>query len=242
MQSLSRQRALDTFETVMSGSQPVQRPRRRVRKAFHSQPVRSQPVRAELTTCTTSRAQLSRSLIACGPVCAVESMALAARPKRDAIAFGSPHSPPVGDANYCCDGEHPQRMAHAGLSGHAHPAARRRRTSDNERLATSQPADRGPAVLGTGRLRRQRPGVGLRADRAALPACRCAGRAGGAARRPGLWCLDHPRWSVRRAGHGAAGGGRFGLQPLPYHRAVRPTRSALPTEQNYHTVGVIRNR
>ena len=235
MQSLSRQHAVDTFETVMPGSQPVQRPRRRARKAFHSQ-----PARGELLTCTTSRAQGPRSITACGPICAVESMALAARPKRDGIAFGWPHSPQVGDAN-CCDGEHPQRMAHAGPSGHAHPPARRRRTSDNERLATSQPADRGPTVPGTGRLRRQRSGVGLPADRATPPACRCAGRAS-AARRPGLWCVEHLRWSVRRAGHGAAGGGRSGQQPLPHHRAVRPTRSALLTEQNHHTVGVITNR
>ena len=220
----------------MSGSQPVQRPRRRAHKAFHSQ-----PARGELMTCPTSRAQESRSITACGPICAVESMALPTRPKRDAIAFGSPHPPPVGDANCCRDGEHPQWMAHAGPSGHAHPPARRRRTSDNERLATRQPADRGPAVLGTDRRRRQRPGVGLRADRATPPACRCAGRAG-AARRPRRWCVEHLRWSLRRAGHGAVVGGPFGLQPLPHHRAVRPTRSALLTEQNYHTVGVITNR
>ena len=82
-------------------------------------------------------------------------------------------------------------------------------------------ADPGPPGPRPDHLRRQGPGHGVPADRAAAAAGRCAERARRPARRRGLRRVERVRGAVPHADRGAPRRGRAALQPLPHHRAVR---------------------
>ena len=88
-------------------------------------------------------------------------------------------------------------------------------------------ADPGPPGIRADDLRREGPGHGVPADRAAAAAGRCAERLDRAARRRGLRRVEHVRWAVSDANRGPARGRRSALQPVPHDRSVRADASGV---------------
>ena len=85
----------------------------------------------------------------------------------------------------------------------------------------SDPADPPPGGARTHDVRREGPGHGVPADRAADATEGCAERPGHPARRRRVRRLQRVRWSVQHPDRRAAGRGRSEVQPVPHHGAVR---------------------
>ena len=90
-----------------------------------------------------------------------------------------------------------------------------------DRHCPQHAAHPGPAAPGSDDLRREGPGHGVPADRAVAAARRAPQRAGRAARRRRLRCVQRLRRAVPHADRGAAGRRWPEVQPLPHHGAVR---------------------
>ena len=90
-----------------------------------------------------------------------------------------------------------------------------------DRHARTMLADPRPPGAGADDLRREGPGHGVPADRAAAAAGGRAERADRPARRRRLRRVERVRRAVPHADRRAAGRGRAAVQPVPHHGAVR---------------------